>query len=99
MPASPTHMLIGVRAIEDAEAGLLPDDAQEWFEQQKAAPLPEELDLTERAEVLGIIERASHAVAAAHFGPADVAALLSEAGAPMPPCRGALVGLALTVWR
>jgi hypothetical protein len=94
MTVLPTRMLISDRLTQDAHAGLLPDDPQQWFEQQKAASLPEELDSAERAEVLDLIERASHAVAAAHFGPADVAALLSEARAPMPPCRGALVGLA-----
>jgi hypothetical protein len=71
-----------LRLVHDAETGNLPDDPRDWFRQQLECELPN--TGPQAAAKRQLLERSAQLVAAARLGPADIAAMLSRAGAPEP---------------
>jgi len=70
------------RLVHDAENGKLPDDPRDWFGLQLKYELQ---NLRPQAVAkCELLERSDELVAAARLGPADLAAMLSRAGAPEP---------------
>jgi hypothetical protein len=89
------HYAIFPRVVHDADVGMLPDNPQEWFQQQllqsefqKENPCPHHL--AER----DALKRAAELIAEARLSPSEVAAMLTQAGGSQPADPAAIVQLA-----
>jgi hypothetical protein len=95
VPVWPIDYDPGVRAMRDADTGSLPDDPRQWFHwftvpdigswppgwSVRSAPPSKK---SAYRDLVGLVERARGLVDEAHLGPAEVAAMLIEARAPLP---------------
>ena len=69
-----------LRLVHDAETGNLPDDPRDWFRHQLEYEFPNTgLHAAAKRKLLA---RSVQLIAAARLGPADIAAMLGQAGAP-----------------
>jgi hypothetical protein len=99
VPRWPIDYDPAVRAIRDAEAGLLPSDPREWFEQftipgLSAWPPWARRRKTAYHELVELVKRAKDLTAKAELGPQEVRAMLAETRAPVPHAANALTRLA-----
>jgi hypothetical protein len=70
------------RLVHEAETGNLPEDPRDWFRQQLEFELPS--TGPQAAAKRQLLERSAQLVTATRLGSANIAAMLSPAGAPKP---------------